>query len=211
MKKTFILTLAFCVSIIACAQELPYSKYFGFTKKEFKDNHFKYDSDTNTWGISKTNGWNTAFNVLTIIADAYEEIRPGRNDYKIVVQMGKEDKASYVKVVYYNNETYHKLLSFMKDHGKNLVETSSGKLIRHQAIYDNYTLELNMEQHQVSRTSARTADPKTLKNVDESYNKFEFVIRTDVEPWSNYLERKAAKQAKRDEKGKKKKSVDELM
>lgn len=125
--------------------------------------------------------------------------------------MGKEDKASYVKVVYYNNETYHKLLSFMKDHGKNLVETSSGKLIRHQAIYDNYTLELNMEQHQISRTSARTADPKTLKNVDESYNKYEFVIRTDVEPWSNYLERKAAKQAKRDEKGKKKKSVDELM
>ena len=207
MKKIFILTLAFCVSIIACAQELPYSKYFTFSKKEFKDNHFKYDNHTNTWGIRKTNGWNTAFNVLTIIADAYED----RNDYKIVVQMGKEDKASYVKVVYYNNETYHKLLSFMKDHGKNLVETSSGKLIKHQAIYDNYTLELNMEQHQISRTSARTADPKTLKNVDESYNKYGFVIRTDVEPWSNYLERKAAKQAKRDEKGKKKKSVDELM
>ena len=68
-----------------------------------------------------------------------------------------------------------------------------------------------MEQHQVSRTSASTIDPKTLKNVDESYNEYEFTIRTDVEPWSEYLDKKAAKKAKRDAKGKKKKTIDELM
>jgi hypothetical protein len=32
-----------------------------------------------------------------------------------------------------------------------------------------------------------------------------------VEPWSEYLEKKAAKKVKRDAKGKKKKTVDELM
>ena len=68
-----------------------------------------------------------------------------------------------------------------------------------------------MGQHQVNRTSARTIDPKTLKDVDESYNEYEFTIRTEVEPWSEYLEKKAAKKAKRDAKGKKKKTVDELM
>ena len=68
-----------------------------------------------------------------------------------------------------------------------------------------------MEQHKVSHTSVRTIDPKALKNVDESYNKYEFTIRTEVEPWSEYLEKKAAKKAKRDAKGKKKKTVDELM
>ena len=68
-----------------------------------------------------------------------------------------------------------------------------------------------MGQHQVSRTSARTIDPKALKNVDESYNEYEFTIRTEVEPWSEYLEKKAAKKAKRDAKGKKKQTVDELM
>ena len=68
-----------------------------------------------------------------------------------------------------------------------------------------------MEQHLISRTSARTADRKTQKNVDESYNEYEFIIQTDVEPWSEYLEKKAAKKAKRDAKGKKKKTVDELM
>jgi hypothetical protein len=193
------------------AQELPYSKYLNFNKKEFKENRFKYDDETNTWSLRKTNGWNTAFNVLAIIADASEEIRPSRNDYSIVVQFGKEDKASYVKVVCYNDETYHKLLTFMKDHAQDMVETTSGKLVKHQAYYNNYALELNMEQRLVSRTSARTADPKTVKNVDESYNKYEFIIRTEVEPWSEYLEKQAAKKAKRDAKGKKKKTVDELM
>lgn len=211
MKKVLFLALALCMAIVADAQEIPYSKYLSFSKNEFKENHFKYDDDTNTWSLSKRNGWNKALNVLAIIADAKEEIRPATNDYSIVVQFGKEEKASYVKVVFYNDETYHKLLTFMKDHGQNLVETSSGNLIRHQAFCDDYALELNMKQHKISRTSARTADSKALKNVDESYNEYKFIINTDIEPWSRYLEKQAAKKAKRDAKGKKKKSVDELM
>ena len=211
MKQILLLIFTCCMALAVHAQEVPYSKYLQFSKKEFKDNHFKYDDETNTWALRKVNGWHTTFNVLAIIADGIEDVRPGRSDYSIVVQMGKENKASYVKVVCYSDETYHKLLTFIKDHGQNTVETSSGKLIKHQAFYGNYALELNMEQHQVSRTSARTIDPKTLKNVDESYNEYEFTIRTDVEPWSEYLDKKAAKKAKRDAKGKKKKSVDELM
>ena len=211
MKQILLLIFTCCMALAVHAQEVPYSKYLQFSKKEFKDNHFKYDDETNTWALRKVNGWHTTFNVLAIIADAIEDVRPGRNDYNIVVQMGKENKASYVKVVCYSDETYHKLLTFMKDHGQNTVETSSGKLIKHQAFYGDYALELNMEQHQVSRTSARTIDPKTVKNVDESYNEYEFTIRTEVEPWSEYLEKKAAKKAKRDAKGKKKKTVDELM
>ena len=211
MKQILLLIFTCCMALAVHAQEVPYSKYLQFSKKEFKDNHFKYDDETNTWALRKVNGWHTTFNVLAIIADAIEDVRPSRNDYSIVVQMGKENKASYVKVVCYSDETYHKLLTFMKDHGQNTVETSSGKLIKHQAFYGDYALELNMEQHQVSRTSARTIDPKALKNVDESYNKYEFTIRTEVEPWSEYLEKKAAKKAKRDAKGKKKKTVDELM
>ena len=211
MKQVLLLIFTCCMALTVHAQEVPYSKYLQFDKKEFKDNHFKYDDETNTWALRKVNGWHTTFNVLAIIADGIEDVRPGRNDYSIVVQMGKENKASYVKVVCYSDETYHKLLTFMKDHGQNTIETSSGKLTKHQAFYGDYALELNMEQHQVSRTSARTIDPKTVKNVDESYNEYEFTIRTEVEPWSEYLEKKAAKKAKRDAKGKKKKTVDELM
>jgi 23S rRNA maturation mini-RNase III len=78
-------------------------------------------------------------------------------------------------------------------------------------FFGDYALELEMKQHIVSRTSARTADRKAVKTVDESYNEYTFTIRTDVEPWSEYLEKQAAKRAKRDAKGRKKKTVDEMM
>ena len=211
MKKVLLFIFSLCMVFAVHAQDVPYSKYLNFSKKEFKDNHFKYDDETNTWSLRKTNGLTTTLNVLAIIADAKEEVRPNKKDYAIMVQMGKENKASYVRVKFYSDETYHKVLTFLKDNGKDLVDTSSGKLTKYQAYHGDYALELNMEQHNISRTSKRTADRKTVKNVDESYNEYEFIIQTNVEPWSEYLERKAAKKAKRDAKGKKKQSVDELM
>lgn len=211
MKKFLLLIFTLCMAFVVNAQDVPYSKYLTFTKKEFKENRFKYDDETNTWSLRKSSGLKTALNVLAIIADASEEVRPANDDYSILVQLGKEGKAAYVQVVFYNDETYHKLLTFIKDNGKDIVDTSSGKIVKYQAFCDDYALELNMEQRIISRTSARTGDPKTLKNVDESYNKYTFIIGTDVEPWSEYLEEQAAKKAKRDAKGKKKQSVDEMM
>ena len=65
-----------------------------------------------------------------------------------------------------------------------------------------------MKQHIISM---RTFDYKAVKNVEESYNEYHFTIQTGVEPWSEYLDKKAAKKAKRDAKKKKKQNVDELM
>ena len=211
MKKVLLIAIAFCVAFVANAQDVPYSKYLSFNKQEFKENRVKYDDETNTWSLNNTNGLNVTLNILCIIADAEEEIRPATNDYSIVVQMGRDEQAANVYVRFYKDDTYHKLLTFLKDNGQNLVETSSGKLIKHQAFFGDYALELNMEQHIVSRTSSRTADRRTVKNVDESYNEYTFIIDTGIEPWSKYLEKQAAKKAKRDAKGKKKQSVDELM
>ena len=211
MKKVLLLIFVGCMALAAYAQEVPYAKYLTFGRKEFKESRFKYDEENNAWVLRKINGLNTTLNILAIIAEADEEVRPSEKDYSIMVQMGAEEKASYVKVRFYSDETYHKLLTFMKDFGSDYVETSSGRLIKQQAAYGDYALELNMDQHIISRTSARTADVKTVKNVDESYNEYHFFIYTGVEPWSEYLEIQAAKKAKRDAKGKKKQSVDELM
>ena len=211
MKKVLLLAFTCCVAFAASAQEFPYSKYLNYTKEQFKESHFKYHKKANAWTLNKVNGLNETLNILAIIADADEEVRPAENDYYITVQLGQEDKVASLDIYFYNDNTYHKLLTFMKDYARDMVETSSGKLTKHQAFYGDYALELNMKQHLVSRTSARTADPLTVKNVDESYNEYVFVIRTDVEPWSEYLEKQAAKKAKRDAKGKKKKTVDELM
>lgn len=205
----------FCFALFACvalqAQELPYSKYLNFNDEQFKEYNFKYDDYTNIWSLNKVNGLNTTLNILAIIADASEEVRPSKKDYSIIVQMGANKEKSYVKVRFYNDDTYHKLLTFMKENGKDMVETTSGKIVKHQAYYGGYSVELNMDQHFISRTSSRTADRKTVKNVDESYNEYDFTIRTDVEPWSEKIAKQAAKQAKRDVKGKKKQSVEDLM
>ena len=211
MKKLFLFCLMLCLALAANAQDIPYSKYLGYSKKEFKENKFKFDDYTNTWSLRKSNGLRVTVNVLAIIADAQEDVRPDKDDYTIMIQMGKDGEASSVRVVFYNDETFHKLLTFMKDNGANFLETSSGKLVKHQANHGSYALELNMQQHNISRTSARTIDHKTVKNVDESYNEYEFIILSAVEPWSEYMEEQAAKQAKRDAKGKKKQKVDDLM
>ena len=211
MRKLFLLTIAACMAVAASAQELPYSKYLNFDKKDFRENHFKYNDKTNTWSVSKINGWMTAFNVLAVVADGIEDVRPARNDYSILVQLGKDDKVAFIKVWFYNSQTYHKLLKFVKENGQNIIETSSGKLRKHTATYGNYSIVLGMEQHIISRTSARTIDPMAVKTVDESYNEYEFTIDTGVEPWSKKIEKRAAKSAKRDAKGKKKRSVEEMM
>ena len=211
MRKFLLLLCTWCIAFAAHAQEMPYSKYLSYTKEQFKESHFKYHKKANAWTLSKVNGLNETLNVLAIIADAGEEVRPDVNDYCIIVRLGKDEQVASVEVEFYNDGTYHKLLTFLKDNGQDLVETSSGKLIKHQAYYGDYAVELNMEQHLVSRTSARTTDAKTVKNVDESYNEYYLIVRSDVEPWSPRLEKQDAKQAKRDAKGKKKRNVEDLM
>lgn len=211
MKNVLFLVFVCCATLATQAQDFPYSKYLNYTKEQFKESRFKYHKKTNTWVLNKISGLNTTLNVLAIIADADEEVRPDVDDYCIVAQLGESDAVAWVEVYFYNDGTYHKLLTFLKDNGEKLVETSSGKFTKHQAYYGDYALELNMEQHIISRTSARTADPKTVKNVDESYNEYQFIIRSDVEPWSTRMDKQAAKQDKRDAKGKKKQSVEDLM
>ena len=147
---------------------------------------------------------------MAIIADAEEEIRPDYNDYSIIVQFGESDRVSCIRVIHYNDDAYHKLLAFVKTNCQNVIDVSSGKIKKYLATYGDYELELKLEENIISRTSAHTADPHTVKNVDESYNEYEYVIRTGVEPWSRYLDKQAEKQAKRDAKGKKKQSVENM-
>lgn len=205
MKKLLFLCATLCVLFSAQteaqAQEFPYSKYLNFSRSDFESSRFKYNKKFNMWTTSRLNGWNEAFNIMSILLDASEDVRPSVDDYTISVHMGDEDLVSYVVVEFYDDEIYHTILTFMKNKGFNTLETVSGKLVRYQASYNNCALELDMEQHIISRTSSRTLDSRTLKNVDESYNEYTFVIRTNIPPTSKYLDKQAKKKAKREAKG----------
>ena len=211
MKKILLLCLTLCLSIASFAQELPYSKYLNYNKEDFKENNFKFKKKANVWYLDKIDGLNMTLNILSIIADSEMDVRPDEDDYSIIVQLGRNEEPAYVRVIFYNDETYHKLLTFVKTHCQNIVDVTSGKIVKYLSSYDEYDLELIMEQHIISKTSSRTSDSKAVKTVDESYNEYEFIIRTDVEPWSKEIEKEAEKKAKRDAKGQKKQSVDELM
>ena len=118
MRRFLIVCVVLCTALAVQAQDVPYSKYLTFDKQAFKENRFKYDEETNTWALRKTSGLKTAVNVLSIIANAEDDVRPSKKDYAIVVQMGKEENAAYVTVKFYSDETYHTLLTFLKDNGK---------------------------------------------------------------------------------------------
>ena len=217
MKKLILFCLAMCTIVAVQAQEevqeqvseqaqvldFPYSKYLTYSKADFRESQFKYDDYTNSWAIKRVNGLMVTVNILAILVDGSEDVRPASSDYKILVQLGDDDAVSYVQVIFYNDDIFHRLLTFLKTNGEGFVDTSSGKLLKYQAYYNGYYLELNMDQHIISRTSSRTVDSRTVKNVDESYNEYTFFIETGVEAKSRYLDKMAAKKAKRAAKGKK--------
>ena len=221
MKKLILFCLAMCTIVAVQAQEkvqekvqeqvseqaqvldFPYSKYLTYSKADFRESQFKYDDYTNSWAIKKKNGLMVTVNILAILVDGSEDVRPASSDYKILVQLGDDDAVSYVQVIFYSDDVFHRLLTFLKTNGEGFVDTSSGKLLKYQAYYNGYYLELNMDQHIISRTSSRTVDSRTVKNVDESYNEYTFFIETGVEAKSRYLDKMAAKKAKRAAKGKK--------
>ena len=133
MKRVLLLAFVCCMVLGAHAQDFPYSKYLHYTKEQFKENKFKYHKKDNVWSLNKISGLNTTLNVLAFLVDAYDDIRPAVNDYYIAAQLGKDDKVSSLEVYFYDDNIYHKLLTFLKDNGHHLLETSSGKLIKYKA------------------------------------------------------------------------------
>lgn len=209
MKK-LLLFVFLMMSYMGYAQSLPYGQFLKYSDKDFKEAKFKYDGDTNTWTLKRAEGLRATANVLSALTGASDDIRPGVKDYIIEVRMGENELIAAIDVVFYDDQTYHKLMTFAKDNGQNLLETTSGKLKKCQFNYDGYSILLQTREVGISAVSART-NVAVAKNVDESYNVYHYVIETGVKPWSEYLERQQRKEAKRDAKGKKKRDVEALM
>lgn len=188
--------------------EFPYSKLLSMTTEQLHAEKFKYDSDRNQHVLRKSNGWQMTANVFSALGGASADIRPDVNDYQVVIQYGDEGIA-YVAVTFFKDDTYHDLLTFAHDRGENLLETNSGKLDKVQFNYDGYSFELTRRLEEVKTTTDRTA--ARAKTFDESYNVYQYVIRTGVPASSPWLTRQALKQEKRDAKGKKKQSVSSFM
>lgn len=209
MKK-LVFFLSFCfISAAVCGQsEFPYSKMLHMSDAELKDANFKRDANRNQWVLQKSNGLQATANVLSALAGTSADIKPDVNDYQIIIQ-GAEEGVALVQVRFYNDATYHDLLTFVNDRCENVLETNSGKLSKIQCEYGGYRIELNRYTQQISTTTARTS--ALTKTMDDSYNIYHYIIFTGKEASSAWHSKQKAKAAKRDAKDKKKRSVAELM
>lgn len=209
MKKLLIF-VSFCLSMVSlnAQNEFPYSKMLNFNETQLRDAKFKRDANRNQWVLEKSNGLQVTANVLSVLAGTSADSRPDINDYQIIIQ-GAEDGVALVQVRFYNDATYHELLTFVNDHCENILETNSGKLDKIQCNYDGYRIELTRYLQQISSTTTKTS--AYTKTMDQSYNIYHYIIYTGREPASAWHSKQKAKSAKRDAKDKKKRSVAELM
>lgn len=209
MKK--ILSFLFVIiNLAAYAQnDFPYGKMLKMSNDELIAAKFKYDKTRNQYVLTKTNGLNATSNVLSALNGTTADIRPHNNDYKVIIQRGVSDVSS-IDVIFYDDETYHKIVTFANDKGKDVLSTSSGKLNKMQFNYENYAFVLSLNIQEIKATTGRT-NSALVKTKDESYNIYTFTILTGVEPASEWHTKEALKNKKREEKGRKKQSASDLM
>ncbi|MBC5646601.1 hypothetical protein H8S77_27470 [Parabacteroides sp. BX2] len=207
MKKILTILLLAFIAAGSINAQLPYSKLLGLSEEGLKEGHFKYDKNKNQYILKKSNGLNNTMNVLSAIGGQSADIKPHPDDYIIVMQKGK-NAVSSLTVIFYKNETFHEIQTWLADNNIDVLETNSGKLTMQKFNYEDYSIELDIEKIGVSTTTGNTA--ALAKSIDESYNIYTYTIYTGIPPYSKWHEKQANKKAKRDEKGKKK-ELDDLM
>lgn len=210
MKKLVFLLVALLSALTATyAQEdadtsFPYGKILKMSSDELLEAKFKYNENKNQYVLTKLNGLNQTANFLGALAGTPQNYVPHVDDYTILIQ-GGETGYSYIQVTFYDSNVYDQVYEFATTCGQNVVETGTGNL---KFYYNDYEFELT---HHVVGQSAATAKGNTAISKDQSYTIYNFVINTGVLPFSNWHAKQALKEQKRDAKGKKKRSVADLM
>ena len=187
--------------------QLPYSKMLSLTKNQLDEGHFKYNKKKNQYILRKSNGLNSTLNVLSAINGQTADVKPHADDY-VIIRQEAEKGVSSVTVIFYKDETFHDIETWIVDNDIDVLETNSGKLIMQKFNHDNYEIELRMVKVGISSTTGRTS--VLVKSIDESYNVYTYTIFTGLPPYSKWHTKEMAKKAKREAKGKKK-GLEDLM
>lgn len=207
MKKILLIFTTLLGFVLSYGQnDFPYSKLLNYSATDFQKAKFVYFQKKNHWVLSKNHALQATANVLSALNGAEADIKPDPRDYEITVQMGEGGAIAYIQVVFFQNSTYHDILTFMADKGENNLETKSGNVTKHQFNYGDYSFSVVNILNEIKTTSTNTF--AAAKTTDNSYNKYIYTIYTGVNAESDYLDKQAAKQQKRDDKGKKQNNVD---
>ncbi|MGL5690839.1 MAG: hypothetical protein ACRDD8_08465 [Bacteroidales bacterium] len=187
MRNITFIILAFFVFISVKAEELPYSELTNKKAQELVAEGFTFNTYTNCWK-KKRRGAKS----------------PKSKAYEIVLQNGRDKNGelgiAQVIVTFYNDKTYHKLMTYIEKNVKNKIYTSEGITEISDFEQDNYKCTLT--KRRINRTYV--TEGILVDDVrDYPYNIYEFTINTDLTPVSEYLEKeqkKKEKELKRNEK-----------
>ena len=207
MKKLFIVILLclFCIPISA-QTTFPYSKFLSYTDEQLAEARFKYDNNKNQWVLAK--GFTPDKTEAKRLAKLFPNQTPSEDNYRITIQNGANGVA-FIDVLFYKDATFHELLTFAKEYGKNLQETNLLGQQKYQFDFEDFSIELSACTQEVKATTHNNTT--ITKTQDTSYNIYNYKIRTGIEPTSPWLTKQRTKQEKRDSKGKKKQSISNYM
>lgn len=209
MKK-LVLLLALTLGLTtAYAQEdgetsFPYGKMLKMSPDELLAAKFKYNDNKNQYVLTKLNGLNQTASILGALAGTPQNYVPHVNDYTVLIQ-GGETGYSFIQVTFYDSNVYDKVFEFATTSGQDLAETGSGNL---KFYYNDYEFELT---RRMVGQSASAAKGNRAISQDQSYTVYNFVIYTGIPPYSTWHIKQAAKELKREAKGRKKQSAADLM
>ncbi len=204
MKKTIlIISFAFLCTISSNAQ-LPYSKMIGLSYEQLIEKNFKFDKKKNQYVLTKNDGLNTTLNVLTALSGQAATYQPSNKDYKIVLQYGQNDSLSSLTALFYSDDTFNEIQTWLAENNIQSISSGSGKVSIQRFSFDSFSIELRSEA--VIQSAGQTTANRYAANsnsIDKSYTVYTYTIFTGVAPQSEFLTKAQLKKDANKAKGKK--------
>lgn len=187
MRNITLIILVMFAIVNLKAEELPYSELTKKKAQELVAEGFTFNTYTNCWK-KKKRGIKS----------------PKSKAFEIVLQNGRNKDGelgiAQVMVTFYNDRTYHKLMTYIEKNIKNNIYTSEG--VTEITDFEKEGYKCTLTKRRINRayvTEGLLVDDVT----DYPYNIYEFTINTGLTPVSEYLDKeqkKKEKELKRNEK-----------
>ncbi|MBN2764908.1 MAG: hypothetical protein JXR27_00940 [Paludibacteraceae bacterium] len=204
MKTTiFSFTFLFIFALSAFAQ-LPYSKMMNLSREQLIEKKFKFDQKKNQYVLTKTDGLNTTLGVLTALSGQATAHQPSKKDYSIVLQYGMADSLSSLTAIFYSDDTFNEIQTWIAENNIQPFSSGSGKVSIQKFTYDSLNVELR-SQAVIQSAGQTTANRYAVNSnsIDKSYTLYTYTIYTGVEPFSEWHTKQQAKKNANKAKGKK--------
>jgi hypothetical protein len=199
--STFAFLIIFTLSVFA---QLPYSKMMGLPFEQLIEKNFKFDKKKNQYVLTKTDGLNATIGVLTALSGQAAAYQPSKKDYTIILQYGQNDSLSSLTAIFYSDDTYNEIQTWLAENNIQPISSGSGKVSIQKFSYDSLNIELRSQA--VIQSAGQTTVSRYAANsnsIDKSFTTYTYTIYTGVEPFSEWHAKQQAKKDANKAKGKK--------